>query len=61
MNDHRVGKTLHYLLVELKDEFRRWYSLLSIDEIMTNSELIRAVERTEKSIAEALAQTIKLC
>ena len=60
MNDRRLGKTLHYLLVELKDEFRRWYSVLSIEEIMTNPDLIRAVERIEKSLTEAIAHTSSL-
>lgn len=56
MNDHRLGKTMYFLLIELKTEFRRWYSMLSVEEIMTNSDLIRAVEKVEKSLTEAISQ-----
>lgn len=60
MNDHRLGKTMNYLLLELKTEFRRWYSMLSVQEIMTNPDLIRAVERVEKSLAEAIREASTL-
>ena len=32
----------------LKNEFREWYGLLSVEEIMKNKDLIRAIEQTEK-------------
>ena len=32
----------------LKDEFREWYGMVSIEEIMSNVELIKAIESTEK-------------
>ena len=60
MSDRTLGKTLLTLLVELKDEFRRWYSALSIQEIMTNRDLISAVERIERSLTEAISHTSTL-
>ncbi len=56
MNDGGMGKTMKLLLAELKDEFRRWYSMLSIQEIMSNTNLIRALERVEKLLNEAILE-----
>jgi len=32
----------------LKEEFRQWYGLLSIEEIMSNTKLIESISMTEK-------------
>lgn len=57
---NHLGKPMLTLLVELRNEFRRWYSALSVQEIMTNPDLILAVERIEKSLNEAISHTSTL-
>ena len=34
----------------LKDEFRQWYGILSVEEIITNQPLISSIEQIEKLI-----------
>lgn len=41
------------VLTELKDEFHSWCGLLSIEEIISNTELIRVIERLERMLLAA--------
>lgn len=36
----------------LKDEFRQWYGILSVEEIITNQPLISSIEQIEKLISK---------
>lgn len=54
MDDLRFGKSLKTLLNELKDEFRQWCGMLSIDEIVSNKNLIIKIERFERMILTAI-------
>lgn len=38
------------IVENLKTDFREWYGLLSIEEIMRNQKLIHAIENTERVI-----------
>ena len=40
------------IVESLKMDFREWYGLLSVDEIINNHKLIRAIESTEQVIEE---------
>lgn len=42
---------MYRFLKMLKDEFRVWYGTVSIEEIMTNADLISGIEQTEKVIS----------
>ncbi|HEX7673579.1 MAG TPA: hypothetical protein VF412_05380 [Bdellovibrio sp.] len=39
-------------LKKLKEEFRRWYSMLSIQEIVKNQALIAEIEAMEKALLQ---------
>lgn len=41
------------VLTDLKNEFYSWCGLLSIDEIVSNMQLIRAIERLERMLLAA--------
>lgn len=40
---------------DLKEEFYEWCGLLSIDEIVSNTNLIRSIERLERMLISACA------
>ena len=42
-------------LKDLKQEFYEWCGLLSIDEIVSNTNLIRVIERLERMLLAASA------
>ena len=35
----------------LKDEFRKWYGMISVEELVSNKELIQFITRIEKYFA----------
>ena len=41
------------MLKELRDEFRNWYGTLSVEELVTNFELIEFIKRIEAHFALA--------
>lgn len=41
-------------LRELKEEFYDWCALLSIDEVASNTSLIKAIKRVETTLIEAV-------
>lgn len=47
--------TKNELLLGLKEDFRQWCGLLSIDEIVSNSKLIRVIERLERMLVAVSA------
>lgn len=38
------------LLKSIRDEFRQWYGLISPDEVITNSQLIRIITEIEHQL-----------
>lgn len=54
MNSFRLKRSVFILITELKNELRMWCGMLSIEEIMSNSDLVQRFGRFEKLLQKLL-------
>jgi hypothetical protein len=54
MNPIQLGKSVFVLITELKNELREWCGMLSVEEIMSNPDLIQCFERFERALQKTL-------
>ncbi len=53
MNTGKTAKAVIQLIADLKSDFREWYGSISIEEIMSNQELVKHIERVEQILIKS--------